>query len=105
MTIFRSNATTVAKKSYADRLGSIKSMFQTAHSKASALYDEMQKEIEAKKAQRELIKGFIRTLENIGTVAEEFDAGLWCGLVDHVTVTDKDNIVFTFKNGLETKVS
>lgn len=51
MAIFKSNATTVAKESYADRLGSIKSMFQTAHNKASALYDEMQKEIEAKKAQ------------------------------------------------------
>lgn len=62
-------------------------------------------EIEAKKAQRELIKGFIRTLENTGNDAEEFDARMWCALVDHVTVTDKDNITFTFKNGLETKVS
>lgn len=68
-------------------------------------YDKATEQIEAKKAQRELIKGFIRTLENTGTVAEEFDAGLWCGLVDHVTVTDKENIVFTFKNGLETNVS
>lgn len=51
------------------------------------------------------IYGFIRTLENTGNVAEKFDAGMWCGLVDHVTVTDKYNIVFTFKNGLETKVS
>lgn len=68
-------------------------------------YDKATEQIEAKKAQRELIKGFIRTLENTGTVAEEFDAGLWCGLVDHVTVIDKENIVFTFKNGLETKVS
>ena len=49
--------------------------------------------------------GGICTLENTGDVAEEFDAGMWCGLVDHVTVTDKDNIVFTFKHGLETKVS
>ena len=68
-------------------------------------YDKATEQIEKKKAQRELIKGFIRTLENTGNVAEEFDAGMWCGLVDHVTVTDKDNIVFTFKNGLETKVS
>ena len=68
-------------------------------------YDKATEQIEAKKAQRELIKGFIRTLENTGTVAEEFDAGLWCGLVDHVTVTDKENIVFTFKNGLEVKTS
>lgn len=68
-------------------------------------YDKATEQIEAKKAQRELIKGFIRTLENTGNVAEEFDAGMWCGLIDHVTVTDKENIVFTFKNGLETKVS
>ena len=68
-------------------------------------YDKATEQIEAKKAQRELIKGFIRTLENTGNVAEEFDAGMWCGLVDHVTVMDKDNIVFTFKNGLETNVS
>lgn len=56
-------------------------------------------------AQRELINGFIRILQNTGAVAEEFDAGMWCGLVDHVTVKDKENIVFAFKNGLETKVS
>ena len=68
-------------------------------------YDKATEQIEAKKAQRELIKGFIRTLENTGNVAEEFDAGMWCGLVDHVMVTDKDNIVFTFKNGLEVKTS
>lgn len=67
-------------------------------------YDKATEQMEAKKAQRELIKGFIRTLENTGTVTEEFDAGLWCSLVDHVTITDKDNIVFTFKNGLETKI-
>lgn len=68
-------------------------------------YDKATEQIEAKKAQRELIKGFNRTLENTGNVAEEFDAGMWCGLVDHVMVTDKDNIVFTFKNGLEVKTS
>lgn len=68
-------------------------------------YDKATEQIEAKKAQRELIKGFIRTLENTGNDAEEFDARMWCALVDHVTVTDKDNITFTFKNGLETKVS
>lgn len=47
----KENTTTVVRQSYADRLGNIKSMFQVAHSKASALNDEMQKEIDAKKAQ------------------------------------------------------
>lgn len=67
-------------------------------------YNKATEQIENKKAQRELIKGFIRTLENTGNVAEEFDAGMWCGLVDHVTVKDKENIVFTFKNGYEVRI-
>ncbi len=44
----KENTTTVVRQSYADRLGNIKSMFQVAHSKASALNDEMQKDIETK---------------------------------------------------------
>ena len=64
-------------------------------------YDKATEQIEAKKAKAEYINGFIRTLQNTGAVAEEFDAGLWCGLVDHVTVHDKEKVVFTFKNGLE----
>ena len=64
-------------------------------------YDKTTEQIEAKKAKAEYINGFIRTLQNTGTVAEEFDAGLWCGLVDHVTVHDKEKVIFTFKNGLE----
>ena len=37
------------KENYADRLNNIKSMFQVAYSKAHALNDKMQKEIDAKK--------------------------------------------------------
>lgn len=47
----KENTTTVVRQSYADRFGNIKSIFQAAHSKASALNDEMQKEMDAKKAQ------------------------------------------------------
>lgn len=47
----KENTTTVVKQSYADRLGNIKSIFQAAHNKALALHEEMQKEIDAKKAQ------------------------------------------------------
>ena len=75
------------------------------YEKAKAKYDDIAEQIESKKAKRELFKGFIRTLEKQDGLIEEFDAGIWSSLVDHVTVTDKDNIVFSFKNGLETKVS
>ena len=38
------------KATFAERLSSVKAMFQTAHNQASALNDEMQKEIETKQA-------------------------------------------------------
>jgi hypothetical protein len=40
-------------------------------------------------------------LEKQETTIEEFDEGLWCSLIDHVTVKSKEEIVFTFRNGLE----
>lgn len=52
MAIFGNGKTTVAKATFAERLSSVKAMFQTAHNQASALNDEMQKEIETKQAQR-----------------------------------------------------
>lgn len=55
MAIFGNGKTTVAKATFAERLSSVKAMFQTAHNQASALNDEMQKEIETKQAQIESI--------------------------------------------------
>lgn len=50
-------------------------------------------------------KGFVRTFQNTGNVLEKFDARLRCGIIDHVTVTDKENTIFTFKTGIELKVA
>lgn len=60
-------------------------------------------QIESKKAQRELFKGFIRALEKQGTLVEEFDEGLWSNLVQEVVVNTKDDIRFIFKNVFEIK--
>ena len=64
----KENTTTVERQSYADRLENIKSMFQSAYNKASALNDEMQKEIEIKQAQIESINAKI---EEISITQEE----------------------------------
>ena len=66
-------------------------------------YDKISKQIESKKAQRELFKGFIRALEKQGALLEEFDEGLWSSLVQEVVVNAKDDIRFIFKNGFEIK--
>ena len=66
-------------------------------------YDKISEQIESKKAQRELFKGFIRGLEKQGALVEEFDEGLWSSLVQEVVVKSKDDILFIFKNGFKIK--
>ncbi len=66
-------------------------------------YDKISEQIESKKAQRELFKGFIRALEKQGALVEEFDEGLWSSLVQEVVVNAKDDIRFIFKNGFKIK--
>ena len=66
-------------------------------------YDKISEQIESKKAQRELFKGFIRTLEKQDGLIEEFDAGISSSLVQEVVVNAKDDIRFSFKNGFEIK--
>lgn len=67
-------------------------------------YDKISEQIESKKAQRELFRGFIRALEKQGALVEEFDEGLWSSLVQEVIVKAKNDIVFKFKNGFEVRV-
>ena len=66
-------------------------------------YDKISEQIESKKAQRKLFKGFIRALEKQGALVEEFDEGLWSSLVQKVVVKSKDDILFIFKNGFKIK--
>lgn len=72
----KENTTTVVRQSYADRLGNIKSMFQVAYSKASALNDEMQKEIETKQAQIESINTQIKEISITQEEANRFMSNL-----------------------------
>ena len=72
----KENTTTVIKQSYADRLGNIKSMFQIAHSKAAALNDEMQKEIDAKKAQLASINEQIKEISATQAATNKFISNL-----------------------------
>lgn len=62
MAIFGNGKTTVAKATFAERLSSVKAMFQTAHNQASALNDEMRKEIETKQAYIESINAQIKEI-------------------------------------------
>ena len=63
-------------------------------------YDKISEQIESKKAQRKLFKGFIRALEKQGALVEEFDEGLWSSLVQEVVVKSKDDILFILRTDL-----
>ena len=84
---------------YEKRYADITERYNTIKSE----YDKISEQIESKKAQRELFKGFIRALEKQGTLVEEFDEGLRSSLVQEVVVNAKDDIRFIFKNGFEIK--
>ena len=73
------------------------------HGKTKEEYDKVANRISSKLAQREQFKRVLETLEDQDGVISEFDEGLWCSLVDHVTVYGKEDVKFTFKNGIEIK--
>lgn len=73
------------------------------HEKIKKEYDKITTRISSKLAQREQFKKVLETLEEQDGAISEFDEGLWCSLVDHVTVYGKEDVKFTFKNGIEIK--
>ena len=76
MGLFTKENTTVVRQSYADRLGNIKCMFQVAYNKASALNDEMQKEIDAKKTQIASINEQIKEISATQAETNKFMSNL-----------------------------
>lgn len=66
--------------------------------------DEVSKAIKAKQAQQDKIERFLADLGRQEGLVTEFDEDQWYSLVDFVTVFNKEDIRFTFKDGTEIKV-
>lgn len=67
-----------------------------------ARYDELNRQIADVRARAELVRNFIKILRNLDGTVEEFDPGLWGGMIEKVTVHSKDKVDFTFKGELYT---
>lgn len=76
MGIFKNETTTVVKKGYVERLEDVKSIFKTAHDKAAVIMDDMQKEIETKKAQVDTLNEKIKEISLIQADASNFMSNL-----------------------------
>lgn len=67
-----------------------------------ARYDELNRQIADMRARAELVRNFIKILRKLDGIVEEFDPGLWGGMIEKVTVHSKDKVDFTFKGELYT---
>ena len=72
--------------------------------RTKARLDEVGSAITEKQAKKEQIERFLAELERQDGVSIEFDEEQWYSLVDFVTVFNKEDIRFTFKDGTEIKV-
>ena len=97
--IAENSRTALDQNGYNRRYVDLTEMYNTI----KADYDKISEQIESKKAQRELFKGFIQALEKQGTLIEKFDEGLWSSLMQEVVVKAKSDIRFIFKNGFKIK--
>ena len=97
--IAENSRTALDQNEYERRYADLAERYNTIKSE----YDKISEQIESKKAQRELFKGFIQALEKQGTLIEKFDEGRWSSLMQEVVVKAKSDIRFIFKNGFEIK--
>lgn len=85
---------------YAKRYDALVERFETA----KAQQEEVQATITEKQAQRKMMENFMEELRGLPEQVDYFDEGAWCTMVNFVTVYGKDDVRFTFKNGMEIKV-
>ena len=50
-----------------------------------------------------MMQNLVDTLKGMPEAVDNFDEGTWYALVDYMTVDGRDDVRFTFKNGMEIK--
>ena len=90
-------STSLDQKTYLERYNSMASEFNAKE----AEFNNTELEISGKKAREVQIRNFVETIREMDAPITEFDSGLWCVLVDCMTVYDRDDIKVKFKDGTE----
>lgn len=85
---------------YTKRYDALVERFETA----KARLDGVQAAITKKQAQRKMMENFMGELRKLPEQVDCFDEGAWYAMVDFVTVYAKEDVRFTFKNGMEIPV-
>ena len=74
------------------------------YEKAKSHLDEVEAEIHDKNSRCKSIEHYLSLLEERREAVTEYDALLWHGMVESVTVYGRDDIRFTMKDGTEIRV-
>ena len=82
---------------YAKRYEALVERFETA----KARLEEVQAAITEKQAQRKMMENFMDVLRGLPEQVDYYDEAAWYAMVDFATVYGKDDVRFTFKNGME----
>ena len=85
---------------YAKRYDALVGRFETA----KARLEEVQAAITEKQAQQKMMENFMEELRGLPQQVDYFYEGAWYAMVDFVTVYGREDVRFTFKNGMEVKV-
>jgi hypothetical protein len=85
---------------YQERNGRLSDRYHEVEERISEVKHAMQ-DRQYRKTKTEL---FLKSLKNQESLVTEFSDHLWHSLADHAEVQGKDDIRFTFKNGVEIKV-
>ena len=71
---------------------------------AKRQHDDIKQQIADKTSARTAASQFIAALKKMDGLITEFDLSLWGSLLDHATVYSKEDMRYTFKDGIEIKL-
>ena len=74
------------------------------YERVRAEYDKVTEKIRMAKKQEEQFKSFIEILERADDTITEFDEEMWLGLVDFITIKNKEDILVSLKGGMQIAV-
>lgn len=93
-------ATTSGKTEYQKRCDELVKRLDSVQERLS----EVNQASTEKQIHREKIEIFLNKLQKQKDMVTEFDENLWYSLIEYVTVFDREDICFRFKNGMEIKI-
>ncbi len=85
------------QQEYQRKYNSLVERYETA----KARYEEVNKQIELRKAREKVLSAFAAAVKNHTGVIAEFDEALWGTLVDHIVVHGRGDVRVVFRDGSE----